>query len=91
MLTSSMSQFGGGAGYDKYDGRARQKSTTSRTSSREFGLLLDSTRGQRQTPDSKETAPKLPADTSSAPISVAPVPILTYQSLYFLRRRPTRR
>ncbi|GBL85372.1 hypothetical protein AVEN_34572-1 [Araneus ventricosus] len=30
-------------------------------------------------PDSKETAPKLPDDTSSAPVSVPPVPILTYQ------------
>ncbi|GBN55419.1 hypothetical protein AVEN_84016-1 [Araneus ventricosus] len=29
--------------------------------------------------DSKETAPKLPDDTSSALVSVAPVPILTYQ------------
>ncbi|GBO14267.1 hypothetical protein AVEN_142028-1 [Araneus ventricosus] len=30
-------------------------------------------------PDSKETAPKLPDDTSSVPISIPPVPILTYQ------------
>ncbi|GBM97175.1 hypothetical protein AVEN_153483-1 [Araneus ventricosus] len=30
-------------------------------------------------PDSKETAPKLPDDTRSVPVSIAPVPILTYQ------------
>ncbi|GBM74795.1 Trafficking protein particle complex subunit 13 [Araneus ventricosus] len=45
----------------------------------EFGLLLDPTRGSRKMPNSKETAPKLPDDTSSAPVSAAPVPILMYQ------------
>ncbi|GBN63768.1 hypothetical protein AVEN_139494-1 [Araneus ventricosus] len=45
----------------------------------EFGLLLDSIKGPRKMPDSKETAPKLLDDTNSVPVSVPHVPILTYQ------------
>ncbi|GBO09886.1 hypothetical protein AVEN_100280-1 [Araneus ventricosus] len=42
-------------------------------------LLLDPTRGPRKMPNSKETAPNLTDETSTAPVRVAPVPILTYQ------------
>ncbi|GBN03218.1 hypothetical protein AVEN_36792-1 [Araneus ventricosus] len=45
----------------------------------EFGPLLDPIRGPRKMPNSKETAPKLPDDNSSVPVSIPPVPILTYQ------------
>ncbi|GBM15777.1 hypothetical protein AVEN_262935-1 [Araneus ventricosus] len=43
----------------------------------EFGLLQNPIREKLH--DSKETAPKLPNDTSSVSVSIAPVPILTYQ------------
>ncbi|GBN45388.1 hypothetical protein AVEN_237852-1, partial [Araneus ventricosus] len=74
-------------GYDKHDGRATQKSTSSRTSSRVWPIT-GSIRGPRKMPESQAHR-KLPDDNSPF-LSDCPVPILTYQLtkiLYFSPRR----